>query len=48
MLFGLSEDTWLLIALAFLAISGLRFLWVWWSGSIRERQSGKKIENPWD
>ncbi len=48
MLFGLSEDTWLIIALLFLGITGFQFLWTWWSGMIRDRKSGKKIELPWE
>tara|TARA_B100001250_G_scaffold395799_1_gene401111 strand:+ start:400 stop:546 length:147 start_codon:yes stop_codon:yes gene_type:complete len=48
MLFGLSENTWLIIALAFLGISGLQFLWVWWRDIIRDKKSGKEIELPWE
>jgi hypothetical protein len=48
MLFGLSENTWLIIALAFLGITGIQFLWTWWSDIIREKRSGKKIQNPWE
>ncbi len=45
---GLGEDTWLIIALTFLGLSGVSFLWVWWVGFIRDRQSGQSIEYPWD
>ena len=48
MLFGLSEDTWLIIALAFLGISGLQFLWTWWGAMMRDKKSGKKMELPWE
>ena len=48
MLFGFSEDTWLILALSFLGLSGLSFLWVWWSGFIREKKSGVTAKNPWE
>tara|TARA_B100000029_G_scaffold197375_1_gene195456 strand:+ start:184 stop:330 length:147 start_codon:yes stop_codon:yes gene_type:complete len=48
MVFGLSEDTWLIIALAFLGITGIQFLWTWWGGMIRDKKVGKKIELPWE
>ncbi len=48
LLFGLSEDTWLIIALAFLSLSTLGFLWVWWSGFSLDKQSGKNMEYPWE
>jgi len=44
MLFGFSEDTWLIIALAFLGITGLQFLWTWWRELIRDKKSGKKSQ----
>ncbi len=48
MLFGLDENTWLIIALAFLGISGLQFLWVWWGGLIRAKKSEEKVQLPWE
>ena len=47
-LFGLSEDTWLVIALTFFCVSGLRFLWSWWSGFLRDKSSGGNIKYPWE
>ncbi len=48
MILGISQDTWLIIAVIFLALSGIRFLWVWWGGFIKDRKSGKSVEYPWD
>ncbi len=47
-LFGLSEDTWLIIAVAFLGLSALSFIWVWWRDLLRDRKSATKTDYPWD
>ena len=45
--FGLTEEAWLIIALAFLGFSAISFFWVWWGGFIRDKQSGKQNQYPW-
>ena len=48
MLFGLDQDSWLIIALIFLGLSGVYYLWLWWGGFMRDKKAGKKIELPWE
>lgn len=48
MSYGLDQDFWLAVALAFLALSAIYYLWLWWGGLIRDRKAGKKIELPWE
>ena len=48
MFLGLSQDTWLIVAVSLLGLSGVRFLWVWWSGFLGDRKAGKPVEYPWE
>ncbi|KGG36713.1 hypothetical protein EV11_0493 [Prochlorococcus sp. SS52] len=35
-------------ALIFLGLSGLYYIWLWFSGFIREGRSDKEIKQPWE
>ncbi|KGG11879.1 hypothetical protein EV05_1080 [Prochlorococcus sp. MIT 0601] len=35
-------------ALLFLTLSGLYYIWLWFSGFIRESRTGDNIKQPWE
>ncbi len=48
LVFGKDMNTWLIYTLLFLALTSGAFIWVWWVGFAREKNSGEPIEQPWD
>ena len=45
---GIDINTWLIYVLIFLGLTFLAFSWVWLSGFLVERESGKSIKQPWE
>ena len=48
LIFGHTIDAWLIYVLIFFGLTALAFAWVWFSGFLDERQSGKSIKQPWE
>ena len=48
LIFGRDINTWLIYVLIFLGLTFCGFAWVWFSGLITEKKSGKSIQQPWD
>ena len=48
LLFGIDINTWLIYVLIFFGLTFLAFSWVWLSGFLDERESGKSIKQPWE
>ncbi len=46
--FGRDINTWLIYVLVFFGLTFLAFAWVWLSGFLEERVSGKSIKQPWE
>ena len=42
------QDKMMIGALIFLALSGLYYVWIWFSGFIRESETEGQIKQPWD
>jgi len=48
MINDLNQERLLIASLVFLALSGGYYLWLWWSGFIREKREAGKIDLPWE
>ncbi len=48
LIFGRDINTWLIYVLIFFGLTALAFGWVWFTGFLGERQSGKSIKQPWE
>ena len=48
LIFGRDINTWLIYVLIFFGLTFLAFAWVWFTGFLIERQSGKSIKQPWE
>ncbi len=48
MVFGMDQNSLMIIALMFLVISGLYYVWLWIDGSIKDGRSGEKAKQPWE
>ena len=48
LIFGKDINTWLIYVLIFFGLTFLAFAWVWMTGFVLERQSGKSIKQPWE
>ena len=48
LILGRDINTWLIYVLIFFGLTFLGFAWVWLSGLIIEKKSGKSMKQPWD
>ncbi len=48
LIFGRDINTWLIYVLILFGLTFLAFAWVWLSGLIIEKKSGKSIKQPWE
>ena len=48
LILGRDINTWLIYVLIFLGLTFFGFAWVWFSGLIIEKKSGKSIKQPWE
>ena len=42
------QDKLMIGALAFLGISGIYYVWLWFRGFILESRSGEQVKQPWE
>ena len=48
LILGRDINTWLIYVAIFFGLTSISFTWVWLSGFLGERQSGKSIKQPWE
>ena len=48
LIFGHNIDAWLIYVLIFFGLTSLAFVFVWFVGLLKERNSGKSIKQPWE
>tara|TARA_Y100001968_G_C19333052_1_gene705331 strand:+ start:164 stop:355 length:192 start_codon:yes stop_codon:yes gene_type:complete len=48
LIFGKDIQTWLVYTLIFFGITSFSFVWVWFAGLLKDRQSGKPLDKFWE